>query len=94
MDFGVPPGTRFSSFFVYFHDLVCQMDGIDASVDFLMIFGWKWSQNWMLGYVKTTVKTDVFLMFHVFHFFYILMSPGGPWDLILKGFGTLGTPFW
>ena len=38
MDFGVPPGTRFSSIFVYFHDLVCQMDGTHACIDFLVIF--------------------------------------------------------
>ena len=70
------------------------MDGLDASVDFLVIWGWKSCQNWMLGCAETIQKTVVFVIFHFFDIFISLVSPGGSWDLILEGLGTLGSPFW
>ena len=94
MDLGILLGTSFWSISEYFRDLGCQMYGIDASVDFLVIWGWKSCQNWMLGCAGTIQKTTVFVIFHFFNIFMILVSPGGSWDLILEGLGALGTPFW
>ena len=51
-------GTIFWSISEYLRDLGCQMDGLDASVDFLVIWGWKSCQNWMLGCAGTTQKKD------------------------------------
>ena len=94
MDFEILLGTRFYLISEYFRDLGCQMYGIDAIVDFFVIWGWKSYQNWMLGCAETIVKTTVFIIFHFFNIFMILVSPGGPWDLILEGLGSLGVPFW
>ena len=60
------------------------MDGLDASVDFLVIWGWKSRQNWMLGCAETIQKktTTVFVIFNFFMFFVVLVSSGRPWDLI------------
>ena len=90
MDLEILLGTSFWSISEYFHDLGCQMYGIDASVDFLVIWGRKACQNWMLGCAGTIQKTVVFVIFHFFNFFMVLVSPGGSWDLILEGLGTLG----
>ena len=94
MDLGILLGTSFWSISEYFCDLGCQMHGIDASVDFLVIWGCKSCQNWMLGCAGTIQKTTVFVIFHFFNIFMILVSPGGSWDLILEGLGSLGAPFW
>ena len=94
IDFGILLGTSFWSISEYFLDLGCEMDGMDASVDFLVIRGWNSCQNWMLGCAGTIQKTMVFVIFHFFNIFMILVSPGGSWDLILEGLGSLGAPLW
>ena len=66
------------------------MDGLDASIVFFMICGWKSCQNCMLGCAENIQKTVVFVIFHFLMFFMILVSPGGSWDLILEPLGTLG----
>ena len=57
------------------------MDGIDASVDFLVIWGWNSCQNWMLGCAETIVKTvffGIFNFFNVFHDFDVFREALGP----------------
>ena len=43
---------------------------------------------------KSRVNTDVFMRFHFFDFFVILMTSGTSRELILDTFGGLETPFW
>ena len=70
------------------------MDGLDASVDFLVIWVWKSCQNWMLGCAGTIQKTHVFCDISIFQFVHDfgvsrrVLGPhfgwfGGTWDTIL-----------
>ena len=62
-----------------------------------MKFGDFLVENVMVSDVPTSqisLNINVFIRFHFFMFFIILVSPGGPWDLILSGLGVLGAPFW
>ena len=43
--------------------------------------------------LKSIVKNRVFMRFHFFEFFAILMTSGTSWDLILDIFGGLETSF-
>ena len=43
--------------------------------------------------LKSIVNTVVFIRFHFFNIFVILMTSGTSWDLILVTLGGLGTPF-
>ena len=43
--------------------------------------------------LKSIVNTVVFIRFHFFNIFVILMSSGTSWDLILVTLGGLGAPF-
>ena len=61
---------------------------------FLMIFELKILWFLMSSPLKSTVNTYVFMRFHFFDFFVILMTSGTSWDLILDTFGGLETPFW
>ena len=63
------------------------MGGIDASVDFLVIWGWRSCQNWMLGCAGTIQKTIVFVIFHFFNICMILVSPGGVLGFHFGGLG-------
>ena len=83
MDLGILLGISVWSISEYFRDLGCQTYGIDASVDFLVIWGWKSCQNWMLGCAETMQKTSVFVIFHFFIFSWFWCLQGG-----------LGTSFW
>ena len=44
--------------------------------------------------LKSIANTCVFIRFHFFNIFVILMTSGTSWDLILDTFGGLGRPFW
>ena len=69
------------------------MDSIGPRVGFLVIWGWKSCKNRMLGCAKTIVKTMVFVRFHFFNFFTILVSAGDVLDLILVPFWSPGASF-
>ena len=70
------------------------MDDLDANVDFLVVWGWKSCQNWMLGCAGTIQKNIGFCdisLFHIFHGFGVFREALGPhfggfwspWDTIL-----------
>ena len=61
---------------------------------FLMIFERKLCWILMSQPLKSIVNTSVFIKFHFFKMFVILMTSGTSWDLILDTFGSLGRPFW
>ena len=44
--------------------------------------------------IKSILNINVFIRFHFFNIFMILMTSGTSWDLILDTFGGLETPFW
>ena len=48
----------------------------------------------MVQPLKSIVNIDVFMRFHFFDFFVVLMTSGTSWDLILDTFRGLATPFW
>ena len=70
--------------------------GLHARI--LMNFDWKILSRflWILMFqpLKSIVNIYVFMRFHFFDFFVILMTSGTSWDLILDTFGGLGRPFW
>ena len=63
------------------------MDGMDASVDFLVIWGWNSCQNWMLGCAGTTQKTMFFVIFHFFRCFHDFGVSRGVFGPHFGGFG-------
>ena len=66
------------------------MDGLDASVDFFSDLRMEFMPELDARMCWNHTKTKVFVIFYFFIFFMILVSPGGSWDLILDGLGTLG----
>ena len=48
----------------------------------------------MVQPLKSMINIYVFMRFHFFDFFAILMTSGTSWDLIFDTFGGLETPFW
>ena len=94
MDLGSPIGDPSASFFSYFLWFEQYKITFGLQSCFLMIFEWKFSWILMSQPLKSIVNTCVFIRFHFFNIFVILMTSGTSWDLILDTFGGLETPFW
>ena len=60
---------------------------------FWVIRGWKWCQNPVAVCAINIVKTMVLVIFHFFHLFHNLVSPGRVLGVILVTFGDLGHTF-
>ena len=60
---------------------------------FLVIQGWKWCQDAETVCAITIIKTSVLEIFHFFHVFANLVSPGRVLGVILVTFGDLGDTF-
>ena len=63
------------------------MDGLDASIVFFMIWGWKSCQNCMLGCAENIQKNVVFVIFHFLIFFHDCCVSGG---VLGPHFGAFG----
>ena len=60
---------------------------------FLVIQGWKWCQDAEAVCARTIIKTRVLEIFHFFHVFTNLVSPGRVLGVIWVTFGDLGRAF-